>query len=76
MGSTTGTVIETPFGPAVEEVSLPRAPLVFVVAQALDAVAAGRTRLEQLPQPGSSLVPPVQGDSVLFEAAHQYYSWI
>lgn len=29
-----GSVIETPFGPAVEEVPLPRAPLSFVVAQA------------------------------------------
>lgn len=29
-----GTVIETPFGPPVEEVPLPRTPLVFVVAQA------------------------------------------
>lgn len=29
-----GTVSETPFGPSVDEVPLPRAPLVFVVAQA------------------------------------------
>lgn len=29
-----GSVIEAPFGPAVDEIPLPRAPLVFVVAQA------------------------------------------
>lgn len=34
MGSRMGTVIETPFGSPVEELPLPRAPLVFVVAQA------------------------------------------
>lgn len=33
MGSTVGTVIETPFGPAVQEIHLTRSPLVFVVAQ-------------------------------------------
>jgi uncharacterized protein (TIGR04255 family) len=34
MGSKMGSVVTTPFGPPVEEVPLPRAPLVFVVAQA------------------------------------------
>ncbi len=34
MGSNMGTMIEAPFGPSVAEVPLPRAPLVFVVAQA------------------------------------------
>lgn len=34
MGSMVGSVIETPFGPAVSEVPLPRSPLAFVVAQA------------------------------------------
>lgn len=33
MGSTVRTVLESPFGPAVTEVPLPRSPLVFVVAQ-------------------------------------------
>ena len=34
MGSRVGSVIETPFGLAVDEVPLPRAPLAFVVGQA------------------------------------------
>lgn len=34
MGSSMGSMIETPFGPPVPEVALPSAPLVFVVVQA------------------------------------------
>jgi uncharacterized protein (TIGR04255 family) len=34
MGSSMGTMVDAPFGPPVPEVALPRAPLVFVVAQA------------------------------------------